>query len=92
LPKPASRCQSPPLLRVMTLAIDTDDHGDELVVHKDKTALTVVAVDEHALALECDVEGHCRHPHVGAKGQLPNGRTPAEEAVRNAGWPGSSLN
>jgi hypothetical protein len=36
----------------MTLAIDTDDHRGELVVHEDKTALAVMAINEYAHGLE----------------------------------------
>jgi hypothetical protein len=32
----------------MALAIETDDHGGELIVHEDKAALAVMAIDEHA--------------------------------------------
>jgi hypothetical protein len=36
----------------MALAIETDDHGRELVVHEDKAALAVMAIDEHAHRLK----------------------------------------
>jgi hypothetical protein len=36
----------------MTRAIDTNDYGDGLVVHEDKTTLAVMAVNEHAHGLE----------------------------------------
>jgi hypothetical protein len=65
-----------PVLRVMRLAIEADDHGGELIIGQDKVALAVMAVDEHAHGLERDVEGHAlRLPRWGER-SVPNGRTP----------------
>jgi hypothetical protein len=38
----------PFVLRVMVLAIQTGNHGGELLIGKDKVALVIVAFDEHA--------------------------------------------
>ena len=45
---------------------------------KDKIALAVVAVDEHAHGLERDVEGHDLRLPVGAKGQRQTAGHPGE--------------
>ena len=36
----------------MALTIETDDHCYKLIVHEDKTAFAVMAIDAHAHGLE----------------------------------------
>jgi hypothetical protein len=48
----------PLVLRVVRRAVEADEYGGELIVDKDKAALAVMAVNEHAHGLERDVEGH----------------------------------
>jgi hypothetical protein len=66
--KPCFQVPESPVLRFMAVTIDTDDHGDELVVHENKTALTVMAIAEHAHGLERNVDGHRLRLSVGATG------------------------
>jgi hypothetical protein len=82
---------TPFVLKVMTVAVEADDHGGELAILEDKTAVGVVAINEHAQGLERDVEGHAFAFHMGREVSWRMARHPKNRTIMHTGWPECGL-